>query len=252
MFITVFKTLLLPPALPLILIFFCFLIWKRWRIFSRLLFALSLGSLLTLSLPFVSYKLFTWLEAPYLEQQVLQLEPDQKSAIVVLGGGRWQNSPEYPEDQLSPGAFWRVRYAAHLAKTYKLPIIATGGTVLPYEQVPEAAMAAKVLHEELGIEPSKIIEEGQSRTTWENAKFTAEILKQEEIEQVVLVTSAYHMRRAVFAFNRMGIEVIPKPTGFYSLQQSNWIDDWIPQSEPLHLSKVALHEYIGLVVYRLY
>lgn len=253
MFVTLFKTFLLPPALQLLLMLLAFFLWKRRILLSRLLMLFAWGSLLALSLPFVSAKLFIWLEQPYLDSkqiqaQILQLQP---KAVVVLGGGRIRNTPEYGGDQVSEGALWRLRYGAVLAKQYDLPVIASGGTVYPYELKTEAQMAAKVLEDEFGIDT--VWQEGNSRDTWKNAQQTAALLASQfdQSEPIILVTHAYHMRRAQYAFEQAGITVIAAPTGFKSVAPSGWVNDWLPKSSSLHQSRTALHEYLGLAFYRL-
>jgi len=234
MFVTLLKTFLMPPALPLLLMLLAFLLWKRRVFLSRLLMLIAWGSLLGLSLPIVSAKLFVWLEAPYLdnEARLESIEQLKPQAVVVLGGGRLRNTPEYGGDQVSEPSLWRLRYAAVLAKQYALPVISSGGTVYPYELKTEAQMAAQVLEDEWGVE--RVWQEGNSRDTWRNAEQTAALLSSQfdtdSLPPVILVTHAYHMRRAQYAFEQAGIVVIPAPTGFKSVAVSSWIDAWLPQS----------------------
>lgn len=251
MFITLFKTFLMPPAVQLLLMLLAFVLWKRRIFLSRLLMLTAWGSLVALSLPIVSHKLFIWLEQPYFDtsQVVNGVEALEPKAVVVLGGGRIRNTPEYGGDEVSEGALWRLRYGAVLAKQYDLPMIVSGGTVYPYELKTEAQMAARVLEDELGV--NTVWQEGNSRDTWQNAKQTSALLLSQfdQNEPVVLVTHAYHMRRAQYAFEQAGVTVIPAATGFKSLKASGWVNDWLPQSTALDDSRVALHEYLGLVFY---
>lgn len=252
MFVTLFKTFLMPPAIQLLLMVLAFFMWKRRVLLSRFLMLLAWGSLLALSLPIVSTKLFTWLEQPYLDQQRLtsSIENFQPKAVVVLGGGRIRNTPEYGGDEVNEQALWRLRFAAVLAKQTNLPIISSGGTVYPFELTSEAEMAAKVLQTELGV-PTAVLQESNSRDTWQNAIKTAAMLEDQLGGKgpVILVTHAYHMRRSQYAFEQAGVTVIPAATGFKSVAVSGWINDWLPQSFYLHQSRIALHEYLGLVFY---
>lgn len=248
MIITLFKTLLLPPALQLGLAAVALLLWHRYRRTAVLLFCLAWLSLLLLSLPSVAASLFKWLEKPYLEQRISQ-QPAAE-AVVVLGGGRLRNLPEYSGDQVGYHALWRLRYAAKLARDLDLPVVVSGGTVYPYEQLTEAQLAKAVLQDELGIESVWL--EGGSRNTWQNAQNTATLLADKGLGRILLVTHAYHMRRAEYAFNQAGISLIePAPTGFFSTDTGGWWNDWLPQAYALHRSRIALHEYLGLLFYRL-
>ncbi len=223
------------------------MLWKRRKITSRFLMFLAWASLAAFSLPIVSSKLFVWLEAPYVSQ-ANQRNLSDVEAIVVLGGGRERNTPEYGgEDQVSYHSLWRLRYGARLAKEYQLPVIASGGTVYPYEELSEAAIATKVLEEEFGV--AHVWQEGNSRDTWQNAQKTAALLNIKEIEKVILVTHAYHMRRAIYAFEQAKVQVVPMPTGFFS-GDNNWLNDWLPTASALNKSRIAIHEYLGLAFYR--
>src|SRR5690606_14305765 len=123
-------------------------------------------------------------------------------AIVVLGAGRERADMAWREDQPSHIALERLRYASRLAKATGLPILASGG--LHYGQPPsEAALAAEALRRDFAT-PTRW-QEKRSRTTWENALYSAEILKAEGIEQIVLVTSAAHMPRARWCFEQNGL-----------------------------------------------
>jgi uncharacterized SAM-binding protein YcdF (DUF218 family) len=204
----------------------------------------------------VSTFLFNWLEQPYKKQEFV-LDEDV-GAIVVLGAGRWRNLPEYQlQDQPSYYAMWRLRFGAHLAKQYNLPIIVSGGTVYPYETVSEATIGARFLRDELQVD--EVWEEGNSRDTWQNAKNSLTLLSEKGIQKVAIVTHAYHMRRAELAFYRAlkssedfsSITVVPMPTGFLYQTKSGWWDDYLPRSIELLKSRTALHEYLGLVFYYL-
>lgn len=250
--VTLLKTLLLPPALQLIMVVMATLLWSRYKIISRLLMFLAWGSLWVLSLPVVSVNLFSYLESPYLKQ--VEIDRDNAlalpQAIVVLGGGRESNAPEYNgRDQVSHQSLWRLRYGARLAKHYQLPLIVSGGMVYPYEVDSEALLSAEILQQDFGL--TDIWQEDQSRDTWQNAHNTARLLESKQLSKVFLVTHAYHMRRAEFAFQQAGIDAVPMPTGFFSTANTEWLDAWLPRAKSLMGSRTALHEFLGLLYYHL-
>ncbi len=93
----------------------------------------------------------------------------------------------------------RIRYAARLAKASGLPVLTSGG--LHYGTPPsEARIMAQSLLDDYGV-PVRW-EEGRSRTTWENARFSAEMLREAGIRRVILVTSAIHMPRSIWSFEK--------------------------------------------------
>ncbi len=245
------------------MILFAWICWRSFKRLAKLSLALAVSSLLLLSMPIVSEALFLWLESPFVKQASLAHQ-SKASAVIVLGGGRLRLAPEFDgKDQLSHHALWRLRYGAYLARKRvdisgrQLPVVVSGGVVKPYELVSEAQMAADVLQQEFAID--YVIAEPASRDTWQNARNTATLLKANDFSTVLLVTHAYHMRRAQYAFVQAGVDVIPMATGFFSsrLQSKTepwygWWDDWLPRASYLHQSYIALHEYLGLLFYWLF
>ena len=103
--------------------------------------------------------------------------------------------------------------------------------------------------------------EDKSQNTYENALFSAQILKSRGITRVILVTSAQHMPRSVALFEKQGIQVIPAPADFtitvdswQQLSENNLagqIIDLLPNTSNLGLTSNALKEYLGWLAYRL-
>lgn len=244
---------MLPPATQIVLILVAIVIRKRNKMASIALLAFALISLWLLSLPVVSKALMGILEAPYLTQEnsVMTIPPD---VVVVLGAGRKDRAPEFEgRDQVNSLALVRLRYAAVIAKQFKVPIIISGGVVYAHEEVSEAKLAAQVLLEEFGVS-SEIWLEGASQNTWENARNTALFINEKRkamsLNRVVLVTHAYHMQRAEFSFVTQGIEIIPRATYFYSTQSLSWRNAWLPKVQFLMISQMAMHEILGLMFYK--
>jgi len=179
-------------------------------------------------------------------------EKDWPQAIVVLGGGTVQGSPEAGEghDTLSSDALKRAVYAYTLCDAFEVPLIFSGGKVFDYGQEPEAAAAGR-LFESLGLDSNQIILETTSRNTWENARETAKLfIEDNAIKRAILVTSAYHVKRGVYCFERNGISVIPAPTD-YKCERGRKYDffSFMPSMLFLENTWLALHEYIGLLYY---
>jgi uncharacterized SAM-binding protein YcdF (DUF218 family) len=105
----------------------------------------------------------------------------------------------------------------------------------------------------LGVPAAAIIEEARSRTTYENAVESSRLLR--ENASVLLVTSAYHLPRAVGLFTKQGLKVTPAPCGFYygNHPSENWMSlgifALVPSPDAFdHVSK-AIGEMIGMLVY---
>ncbi len=91
--------------------------------------------------------------------------------------------------------------------------------------------------------------EEQSRTTWENATLSAELLQPQGVRRVVLVTQAWHMPRARRSFEQAGFEVITAPMGYLSVGYERPLGGWLPESRVIWQSSQLLNEAIGLLAY---
>jgi uncharacterized SAM-binding protein YcdF (DUF218 family) len=168
------------------------------------------------------------------------------SAMVVLGGDM-ESTPEYGGGTMGPYSLQRLRYAARLARATQLPVLVTGG-VLRRGERPIAAVMRDALAEEYGVAARWI--EDRSRTTAENARFSAAILNRDGVGSIVLVTNSFHMKRATFAFMEAGLKVLPAPTMLADYSEFD-AGALIPRGEALLDSFLAAHEWVGLVWYRL-
>ena len=115
---------------------------------------------------------------------------------------------------------------------------------------PESKEAKEValFLEKRGILPESIILEERSRTTRESAQRLKETLKKEPF---FLVTSAYHMPRAIWIFKKLGTNPIPAPADFKGKNQYNFFD-LFPNAENLRNSDLVFHEYLGILFYKLF
>lgn len=245
----IIKQLALPPSGLLLLLLASVILRKRWPKLALAGFIISISGLYMMSLPitveYAARVLET--EAPLPPQQWPKLA-QRADAIVVLGGGRETNDPAWQTDQPSLLAMQRVRYAARLAKASHLPILTTGG--LHFGQPPsEAQLMADSLAQDFALTARWL--ENESRTTWENALYTAQILQAEGIQRVVLVTNAWHMQRSRWCFEQFGFEVISAPVGFLSVANGRPLNGWLPESKAMWQNTALLNEALGAVLYRL-
>ena len=233
-----FGSLLLPPGNGLLLLAIAGIFRKRrWAL--RLAVAASL-LLLAQSLPVVSNGLMRSIEA---QAGPVLSDAQGADAIVVLGSGLNFDAPEYGGDTANERTLVRLRYGAVLARQLKLPVLVSGGQA-PRGGRTEAEVIAEIMENELAVKVRW--REDKSTNTAENAQFSAKILRQAGIKRVVLVTQAFHIPRARLLFERAGLEVIPAPTGFKSLQEVSPLMGWLPQASALHNSYYALHEWLGI------
>ena len=203
--------LLLPPAGPIILIAIGLLVWIfRLRKFAA--FCILLGTVLmyAASSPYIARKLIDPLQYQY---DVLKNIPTDAQAIVVLSGGRIPVAREYDSlDTVNAATLQRLRYTSRLAKLTELPVLVVGGTVNK-ERRSEATLMKHVLEIYFGVET--ILVEDQSNNTLENARLSKAVLEENSISKFLLVTHAYHMPRAMWSFESVGLNPTPAPTVIY-------------------------------------
>lgn len=237
---------LLPPLNGLLLLLLAFLCRAR----RGLAWGLAITGVLLLAV--LSLKpVGQWLLAP-LEAEAGFLPPTAAAlksagAIVILGGGRYRNAPEYGEDTVTSEALARLRYGALLARRSGLPVLVSGGKP-EGGGLSEAEAMARALQREWGV-PVRWREAASSDTV-DNARETARLLQAAGVRRVVLVTHAYHMPRAQRALERAGLAVVPAATTYFSRRPLAG-PDWLPQAEGMRWVRLALHEWIGLGWYRL-
>jgi len=238
--------LLLPPTIFVVLGISGLLIARRYRYLGRTVMVVSVTSLLALSTDAGS----AWLIRP-LEQQSLQaklIEKNKSQAIVVLGGGRARvASGEVDYDQVGPITLMRLRAAAYLQRQTHLPLLVTGGA--PDGQgESEAVLMARSLRDDFGLEARWV--ESNAINTNQNAILSAQLLRQENIQQILLVTDAIHMPRARWAFEHAGLRVAPVPSHFVASGDFH-LASFIPNAQSLKNSHYAIHEWLGLLGYSL-
>lgn len=241
--------LLMPPGIVIILALIGLLLLLRWRLAGAALLTASIAALYVLSLPVTGIALLGRLEAQVPALPVIDAALGARAgAIVVLGGGRHIDSPEYGGDTVNTSTLERLRYAARLHRATGLPVLVSGGSVFG-ESIPEAELMQRVMREDLGVSATWV--EGRSRTTYENALYSRAILEAAGITRVLLVTHAWHMPRAIWAFRQAGLDVLMAPTSFSRGYRSHSGLDWLPSARGLLHASRALHEQLGLLWYRL-
>ena len=251
------RTLLLPPVGLLLPALLGLLLLRRHPRTARLLLWTSLLTLAALATPAVARLLIAPLEtgirldlAPLSSPGTPQSGAPQPGAIVILSG---DGSLGATEGAILNGArlggltLERVWAGAALHDRTGLPILVTGG-LFQDGQPALATMMAETLRSAFHIETRWI--EDRSVDTWQNAEFSAEILKRAGITSVYVVSHSWHLRRAQMAFAHFGIAMTPAPLdrerydGFASR-------DLVPRSSAWLDSYFAIHEWIGCAVYAL-
>lgn len=182
------------------------------------------------------------LESPF-PQPNLENIHTSIGAIVVLTGGQY---------------YTRLRTLRGVELYYRLknlPLLFSGGSAFRGEdKIAESELAAGIAIN-LGVPRERIILERQSGNTYENAVYSSKILKDKSITHIFLVTSGFHMARAVAVFKKNGITPIPVPSGYISTfsdkHNIRFIDYYLPSIRAFYSLFLIMHEYVGLLWYKI-
>ncbi|WP_367714817.1 YdcF family protein [Nitratireductor sp. GISD-1A_MAKvit] len=178
--------------------------------------------------------------------------PGAIHGVVVLGGGLEGSINMARGGHELNASGDRFVEAAILARRFpQAKILISGGQGAVFLAGEGDADTAPRLLEALGVDQERLILENRSRDTYENAAFSKRLVKPGPAETWLLVTSAFHMPRAVGVFRKAGFPVIPWPVDYKTagneapgLAQDNALDS-------LRNVTVGIREWIGLVAYRL-
>ncbi len=237
--------LLRPAATVLILILSGVLLVKRWPKTGKVLIATGLSLFYLLSTGYVATRIMKPLEAGY---RPLTAGKTKADAIVVLSGDVKLFRRNDIKVMLSADSLERVVTAAVLYRSSPFPMVISGGISNPTRlgTCEADAMAEKAAS--LGVPRTNIKCECRSTDTLTNAIEMKKILGK---KRIILVTSAYHMKRAERVFAKQGFSVVPAPAGFMGDDQGLSVYSLIPRAVNLLVVDAALHEYVGLVWYAL-
>jgi uncharacterized SAM-binding protein YcdF (DUF218 family) len=240
----VLQSLILPPGSFLILMAFGFLIIRSCRMLGRLFIASGFILLYAASIGPVTDALIMPLEKSHPPlQEKARFRAD---AVVVLGGGARDLSWLGLGPQASETSIERVVRGVTLSRRHRLPLVLVGGSGDPAKaRISEAEAMARIAAE-LGVPGRDITVEGDARNTLESAGAVKSALTG---KRILLVTSAYHMRRAAGMFKRQGFEVVPAPCGYRGEERKSSFLSFIPHADNLSYSSNALAEYISIAWY---
>lgn len=225
---------------------------RRRFCWIRSLVIVALIILLVFSNPFVANLLIGLVEE---QAPPFDLTTSKRfEAIVVLGGGAASKGTLRPTNELSPSSMQRTICGAELyAKGFAPRIIFAGGNASVFGEGPQEGVEMQQLALRLGIPKAATAVEGRSRTTYENAVEVKRILG---ASPVLIVTSAYHVPRAMGLFLKQGMDVTPYPCSY--IAQDRIEDGWdgdpfdlLPDIEALRRSTSAINELVGTVLYRI-
>jgi uncharacterized SAM-binding protein YcdF (DUF218 family) len=218
----------------------------------RWAFLLGMAALLWLwgwSMPVTSERLRLSLEELY--PNVPVEEVTEADAIVVLGGAFSTNEAwPYPNASGAVDRYWHAARLYHAGRA-EFVILSGGGAPDRPDKLTEAEAGALFLND-MGVPQDAILLDTESRTTRDHILYLSPIVEEAGFQRLLLVTSATHMRRSEAVFREAGFDVVPVATDFsvgelpvQSLRR------YMPSAGALEGSTRAIHEYVGIIFYRL-
>ncbi len=236
----------LPPGIFFLLFaLLAYAAWKRGERFAAKGIVLLTLVFYVLSTGFVAERLAESLEGVYSPP-----ETPQGDVVVMLGGGAFSDAPDVDgEGALTASPSARLLTAVRLSRKLDLPILVSGGQV--FQESGKEALLAKRILMSLGVPEENIIVESESQNTTQNAAFSVPLLRERGLTHPILVTSAFHMRRAVLNYEKLGMEVVPYPTDYLASRHPilHYMK-FAPSSGALAVSVTVLQESLRTAVTR--
>lgn len=192
-----------------------------------------------------------WLLIP-LEERFPRAAPDPAPAGIVVLGGSFDTVVAGSRQEIAlTEAAERLTEIAELARRWpQARIVFTGGSnAMLYDGATEADLAARMF-ESFGVAKERITLESRSRNTVENARFTRQLVSPKSGERWLLVTSAYHMPRAVGCFRAAGFPIEAWPVDYRTRGAQDATRPFAAVSGGLRRADIAVREWVGLVSYR--
>lgn len=239
--------LLAPEKVVLILLFLgATLLWTRKNALGRWLVSIAALILVVGTLLPMSSFLMRPLEERFSPPTNL---PKNIAGIIVLGGPEKAGiTATRGQPSLSEGGERLITFVG-LARRYpEARLIFAGGSGSLTSQEYKSNDTARMLFELLGLNTDRVLFDAKARNTYENAVNSFELIGRKPEGNWVLITSAYHMPRAVGIFRKVGWNVIPYPVDYQTTGQ--WKFDWKIASLQKYLEfSSGLKEWTGLIIY---
>lgn len=245
-----FTAWILPPGLAITMSFlWAIMLIKQKKTGIGIMMLIFSVSIYTACLGPLADKLMLPLENTYSQLNVKDISAHD--VYVVLGGGIHDNSLDLEGNGTPTGdSLERLVYAFRLYRIQPLPIIVSSGKGFKYQK-PEAPVMRRYLVQ-MGVPEKDIFMDSTSRNTYENAIEVKSLCEKLMCKRIILITSAYHLRRAVYAFKNAGLtNIIPAPTDYKINRRHYDFMDYMPDMEALSNTYRGMHEYVGLLYYKI-
>lgn len=256
-FVKLIKPFFLPPTLIAlgILVSIIFL-WRGRQRWAQRLLIIIFVFYYALSIQPVSNLLVWSLEKDFIRGDLNLVDAKDMGAIVILAGGASKKDDRIPFAELSGASWKRLWRGIELYKKFdgQIPIIYSGGSGDPFDPISEEAELSKDYAKVIGIPEAKFLIDSVSRDTYESGVEIKRLLDKQFFgseRRIILVTSAYHMPRAVAVMNGLNISVVACPADFLSIRWRLTPLSFFPSVSSLSSSVVSIHEWVGIIGYKI-
>ncbi len=238
-FYLLLRSILTTPITLILILLVLSLFVKKFL--SKALVAISIVILYLCGITPFADKLISPLERSYKQEKI----GDKLEYIVVLGGGVLPRRPTLGPETLKCSTISRLEVAQVIFRQRKGNIIVIcGGPVEKGFDVGVARISKEFLKK---IKIDQVISENRSKNTYENLKEAKRIVGKSKF---FLVTSAYHMKRAMLCAKKLGMHPVPvlaeyRKKGRYQKR------DFVPKAENIQTVELAIHEYLGILWYKI-
>jgi uncharacterized SAM-binding protein YcdF (DUF218 family) len=177
--------------------------------------------------------------------------PQDAQAIVILAGYVIAADSLHRHPELGEDTLYRCLEGSELYhQGQPCPVLVSGGAVR--EDSPRCAPLMRDFLVKLGVPATDILVEDQSRSTWENAVESHQLLKRRGINRILLVTDAAHLFRAERCFRKQGMEVVPWGCRYRATMFPLEVGHFLPSPTGGAGLEEASHEWLGSVWYWLH
>ncbi|PRE03340.1 hypothetical protein C6P77_04785 [Burkholderia ambifaria] len=225
-----------------VLLFICFMLCRKRR---RQIAIAGVAVFWLLATGWLAAPLIAWTEAGVTPVE----HPDMhgRTTLITLGIGtrRGETGLRAPPDGEARIRKTAALYRTCLQQATRCTVVMSGGDPQHHGETEAAVYGRRLVAE--GVAPGDLVLESNSRTTYENAKFTASILRSQHDDTRILVASSYQMRRALLDFRHFGIDPQPVYSNRWRAQLG-----WLPRWRNLENANQALHELVGIAQFHVY
>jgi uncharacterized SAM-binding protein YcdF (DUF218 family) len=237
------------PLISILALLGAVLLWLDWRRSGYFFLVLALALLVCIGCGALPRWLLQDLQDGYSAR--ITVQPARVTAIVLLGNGTEEVGDQQTHTvEVGALAFGRIVKALELYESCKRVnptcfILVSGGDPQHHGATEAAVYGAEL--STVGVARTDLVLEQRSLNTFQNAQYTAAVLSARPADQVLLVSSGLHLRRAILYFAHFGLHPRPVRADFVSAVPSA-----LPLSYNFLVTDLALHEYEGVLRYFVY